>query len=97
MNTNVDRDWTNKWSSNINIKFEVNSARPSLRGWAECDGFLQLFRELNLQLDGSIVATQKVVLVILTACVIVCDFYFVLFFIYYHSLSLFLKINSICI
>jgi len=38
------------------------------------DRLLQLFHELNLQLDCSIAAIQKAVLVILTICAIVCEF-----------------------
>jgi len=44
-----------------------------------CDRFLQLFHELNLQLDCSIAAIQKTILVILTLCAIVCEFLFLIF------------------
>jgi len=40
------------------------------------DRFLQLFHELNLQLDCSIAAIQKAVLVILILSAIVCEFLF---------------------
>jgi len=41
---------------------------------------VQLFHELNLQLDCSIEAIQKAVFSHLTACVIVCDFYIYYYF-----------------
>jgi len=51
------------------------------------DRFLQLFHELNLQLDCSIAAIQKAVLVILTLCAIVCEFlFFTVIIIYFHCL-----------
>jgi len=49
------------------------------------DRLLQLFQELNLQLDCSIAAIQKAVLVILTACVTSCNVCFLFFF--FHSSS----------
>jgi len=45
-----------------------------------CDRLLQLFHELNLQLNSSVAATEKAVLVIIIACVTVCHFYVLLFF-----------------
>jgi len=59
------------------------------------DRFLQLFHEMNLQLDCSTAAIQRDVLVILTLCAIVCEF-FCLFstviIIYFHRLYCFLSI-----
>jgi len=58
------------------------------------DRFLQLFHELNLQLDCSIAATQKAVLVILTLCAIVCEFLFLFFTViitYFHRLYYFIS------
>ena len=60
-----------------------------------CDRFLQLLQELNLQLNCSIAAIHKAVLVIFTACVTVCDVcslfsilsFIVLIIIYFRSCS----------